>query len=101
MIDVDRTPFGRIAVDAAALAGVVRGAAERVEGVHAVQARRAIKIEVSEHRAVTVSIGVVARAGTVLPDLGRRVQERVAEDVQAALEPSSLRVDVTIEEVAG
>ena len=101
MIDVDRTALGRIAVEKAALTRLVREAAERVEGVHAVRARRGTHIEVSEHRAVAVSLAVVARAGAVLPELGGRVQERVAEVVRTALEPSSLRVDVTIEEVTG
>ena len=99
MIDVDRTAFGRIAVDEAALTRLVRETAERVEGVHAVRGR-GTRISVEKERAVIVMVGVVARAGTGLAELGRNVQERVAQALRTALEPSALRVDVTIEEIA-
>jgi len=100
VIDVERTSLGRIAVDEAALTRLVRQAIERVEGIQAVRARRGIRLVVEEDRAIVVSVGVVARAGAVLPEIGRRVQERVVDVVRTALEPSAVRVDVTIEEIA-
>ena len=100
MIDIDRTDRGRIAVDEAVLTRLVQRTAEGVEGVHAVRARRGIRVVVEPGRAVVVSVGVVASVGTVLPDLGRSVQGRVAEAITAALEPSAMRVDMPIEEIA-
>jgi uncharacterized alkaline shock family protein YloU len=88
-------------VDDRALDRLVREAAERVDGVEAVHARRGVRIAVEPEREVVVAIGIVARTGVVLPDVARGVQAGIGEVVETVLEPRSLRVDVAIEEVAG
>jgi uncharacterized alkaline shock family protein YloU len=101
VIDLLRTSRGRVAVDDRALDRLVREAAERVDGVEAVHARRGVRIAVEPEREVVVAIGIVARTGVVLPDVARGVQAGIGEVVETVLEPRSLRVDVAIEEVAG
>jgi uncharacterized alkaline shock family protein YloU len=100
VIDLLRTSRGRVAVDDRALDRLVREAAERVDGVEAVHTRRGVRIAVEAEREVVVAIGIVAHTGVVLPELARRVQERIGEVLGTVLEPRSLRVDVAIEEVA-
>jgi uncharacterized alkaline shock family protein YloU len=100
VIDLLRTARGRVVVDDRALNRLVRDAAERVDGVEAVLARRGVRIAVEPEREVVIAIGIVAHTGVVLPEVGRRVQDRIGEVVGTVLEPRSLRVDVAIEEVA-
>jgi uncharacterized alkaline shock family protein YloU len=100
MIDVERTDLGRIAVDEDVLTHIVREAAASVDGVHAVRGRSG-QPTVDAERAVTVTIGVTCVGGVVLPDVARRVQAEIGKVVSQALDPSALRVDVAVEEVAG
>ncbi len=99
MIDVARTPLGRITVERKVLAGLVYDAAEGVDGARIVRARRMLQITVAEDGAASVGLALSAPHGAVLPELGRRVQERVADVLRAALDVAIAHVDVTIEEI--
>jgi uncharacterized alkaline shock family protein YloU len=99
MIDVTRTPLGRIAVARKALARLVRDAAEGVDGARVVRPRRTLQVTVAEDGSASVELALSAPHGAVLPELGRRVQERVAEVLCAALDVTIAHVDVTIEEI--
>ena len=76
----------------AALAQIVVGAAEQVDGA---RVRRRRGVEPQDGR---VSLSLAARYGTVLPQLARDVQARVADALE---EMCDLRVsvDVSIEEL--
>ena len=76
----------------AALAQIVVGAAEQVDGV---RVRRRRGVEPEDGR---VSLSLAARYGTVLPELARDVQARVAEAL-AAMCDLRVSVDVSIEEL--
>ena len=76
----------------AALVQIVVGAAEQVDGV---RVRRRRGIEPEDGR---VSLSLAARYGTVLPELARDVQARVAEAL-AAMCDLRVSVDVSIEEL--
>ncbi len=76
----------------AALAQIVVGAAEQVDGV---RVRRRRGVEPQDGR---VSLSLAARYGTVLPELARDVQARVAEAL-AAMCDLRVSVDVSIEEL--
>ena len=76
----------------AALVQIVVGAAEQVDGV---RVRRRRGVEPEDGR---VSLSLAARYGTVLPELARDVQARVAEAL-AAMCDLRVSVDVSIEEL--
>lgn len=97
MIEVARTPLGRIALEPKALTRLVRDAAESASGTRVVRAARALGVSLDEDGAATVAVKVTAPRRAVLPELGALVQERVAEVLQQALDVSPNRVDVTIE----
>jgi uncharacterized alkaline shock family protein YloU len=100
VIELVRTSLGRIAVDEQALNRLLRDATERIDGVDSVHGRRGVRVAVEAEGDVEVTIGIVSVHGVVLPELGRRVQDRLCDVLRAALEPRSLRIDVAIEEVA-
>jgi len=81
-----------VTITDAALAQIVVGAAEQVEGV---RVRRRRGVEPQNGR---VNLAVAARYGAVLPDLARAVQARVAEAL-AAMCDLRVSVDVSIEEL--
>ena len=89
---------GSISVTPGALAAIVRGAAESVEGVR-IRRRRGLEIRVDDSRA-QVELELAAEYGLVLPELAREVQERVAGTI-ASMCGLSASVDVTIEELDG
>lgn len=99
MIDVARTPLGRIAVERKALARLVQNAADGVDGARVVRPRRTLQVTVADDGTAGVEFALSAPHGAVLPELGRRVQERVAEALRAALDMAISHVDVTIEEI--
>jgi uncharacterized alkaline shock family protein YloU len=76
----------------AALAQIVVGAAEQVDGV---RVRRRRGIEPQDGR---VTLSLAARYGTVLPELARNVQTRVAEALSTMCD-LQVSVDVSIEEL--
>ena len=76
----------------AALSQIVVGAAEQVDGV---RVRRRRGVEPQDGR---VTLSLAARYGTVLPDLARDVQTRVA-DALSTMCDLQVSVDVSIEEL--
>jgi len=76
----------------AALAQIVVGAAEQVDGV---RVRRRRGVEPQDGR---VTLSFAARYGTVLPELARNVQTRVAEALSTMCD-LRVSVDVSIEEL--
>ena len=76
----------------AALSQIVVGAAEQVDGV---RVRRRRGVEPQDGR---VTLSLAARYGTVLPDLARDVQTRVA-DALSTMCDLRVSVDVSIEEL--
>ncbi len=76
----------------AALAQIVVGAAEQVDGV---RVRRRRGVEPQDGR---VTLSLAARYGTVLPEVARDVQARVAEAL-ATMCDLRVSVDVSIEEL--
>jgi uncharacterized alkaline shock family protein YloU len=95
---VVRGADGSISVTAAALASIVRRAAESVEGAR-VRRRRGLELRIDGETA-HVELELAAAFGAVLPDLARAVQERVAESLgsMCALQAT---VDVAVEELEG
>lgn len=89
---------GGVRVTDGALSQIVVQAAESVDGARVRRPRRRVEVEV-EGRSVRVELELVARFGAPLDELGRAVQERVAEALRTmcALEPFA--VDVAIEEL--
>jgi uncharacterized alkaline shock family protein YloU len=93
-----RRAEGTITVTSAALQRLVIVAAESVDGARVRRPRRGLTVSIGGNRA-DVSLELAARDGVVLPELGRGVQERVAEALRAALDLDVARVDVSVEEV--
>jgi len=92
-------PEGAITVTASALAQLVAGMAETVEGARVRRPRRTVELAHGDGRAsVTVELSV--EHGVPLPGVARSVQERVAEAVVAVSGLEVGGVDVEIAEVA-
>lgn len=86
-------PGGTIAIPPGTLASIVRQAAETVDGAHV---RRRLDLRVDGGRA-HVELGLAVRHGSVLPQLARSVQERVAGALTAMTGLEIAAVDVTVE----
>ena len=95
-----RGPGGTITISPAALTQVVVGAAELVDGARVRKPRRGLDLELADGRA-QVSLELVARFGTVLPDVARAVQEQVRLALEGMCGVSVDRVDVSVEELEG
>jgi uncharacterized alkaline shock family protein YloU len=93
-------PLGRIELPGATLASIVVRAAERVDGARVRRPRRGLDVELEDGR-VHVDVELAAATGSVLPDLGRAVQESVTEAVQTMTGLDVAAVDVSIEELDG
>ncbi|NUT55015.1 MAG: Asp23/Gls24 family envelope stress response protein [Thermoleophilia bacterium] len=91
-------PQGDVRIEGDALAGLVLSAAGLVDGARARRPRRGLDVDVSDG-SVRVQLELAARYGTVLPELARRVQERVTEALRTSAGLAVERVDVTIEEL--
>jgi uncharacterized alkaline shock family protein YloU len=93
-----REPAGSITVSPAALTQIVVQAAELADGARVRRPRRGLELELVDGR-VRVSLELVARLGTVLPDLAREVQERVAAALAGMCGVVVDSVDVSVEEL--
>ena len=93
-----REPAGSITVSPAALTQIVVQAAELADGARVRRPKRGLAFEVDDGRA-QVSIELVARFGTVLPDLAREVQERVSGALEGMCGLVVAAVDVSVEEL--
>jgi len=91
-------PGGTITVTAPVLADLVTQAAEGGDGARVRRGRRRPEIEVSREGA-HVRLELAARYGVVLPELARRVQERVAEALTTMCKVKVEGIDVSVEEV--
>ena len=89
---------GTITVTPAALAGLIARAAETVEGAQVRRGRRRLDVDVADGGA-RVRLELTARYGTVLPELAREVQERVAEALATMCRVEVEAVDVSVEAV--
>jgi len=72
-----REPGGTVTVTAAAIAGLVARAVESVAGAHVHRPKRGLEVALAAGRA-RVSLALDADLGSVLPELGRAVQDAVA-----------------------
>jgi uncharacterized alkaline shock family protein YloU len=91
-------PGGTITVTAPVLATLVTQAAEEVDGARVRRGRRRLEIEISREGA-RVRLELAARYGVVLPELARRVQERVAEALTTMCKVQVDAIEVSVEEV--
>jgi uncharacterized alkaline shock family protein YloU len=89
---------GSITVTPSTLAGLVVRAAEAVDGAEVRRGRRRLDIDVADGRA-RVRLELTARYGVVLPDLARRVQDRVADALSSMCRVDVEAVDVSVEEI--
>ena len=90
---------GKVIVTAGALTELIARAARSVEGARVRRPKRSIEIRHGDGRA-SVELELGARYGVPLPELGRAVQERVAEALGQVSGLEVERVDVLLEEVA-
>ncbi|HWL32365.1 MAG TPA: Asp23/Gls24 family envelope stress response protein [Gaiellaceae bacterium] len=91
-------PHGEVRIEGDALAALVISAAELVGGARARRPRRGLDVSVADGK-VHVELELVARYGTVLPELARAVQESVTDALRTAAGLTVERVDVAIEEL--
>jgi hypothetical protein len=90
---------GRIVVPSQTLAAIVSVAVERGGARVRRHPRRSLSFELAAEPP-RVEVGIVAPAGTVLPELAARVQSSVHEALELMCEMHELAVDVTVEEIA-
>ena len=93
-----REDAGSITIEPGVLATIVHQAAESVDGAK-VRRRRDVDVRVDEG-AARVELALSAPYGTVLPEVARGVQERVAAALEAMCGLSTT-VDVAVEELEG
>jgi len=89
---------GTITITPSALASLVAGAAETVDGAQVRRGRRRLDVDVADGSA-RVRLELNARYGVVLPKLARDVQDRVAEALTTMCRVDVKTVDVSVEEV--
>jgi uncharacterized alkaline shock family protein YloU len=89
---------GTIRIGGDALAALVVGAAELVDGARVRRPRRGLDVAVVDGR-VRVELELAGRYGTVLPGLARDVQAQVASALRDSAGLTVDAVDVTIEEL--
>ena len=95
VIDGER---GTITITAGTLASLVTAAAESVDGARIRRGRRHLDVEVEGGRA-RVAVELVARYGTILPDVARGIQEQVTDALTTMCGLVVDAVDVEVEEV--
>lgn len=93
-----REPGGTVTVTAAAIAGLVARAAESVAGAHVRRPKRGLEVELAAGRA-RVRLELAADLGTVLPELGRAVQDAVAVALRRSCGIVAESVEVSIHEL--
>ena len=87
-----------VKVTDSALTQIVVRAAEQAGGIRVRRPRRHLDIEVGDGRG-RVELELAVRYGSVLPDVARGVQERVAAALGTMCEVTVTGVDVSIEEL--
>jgi uncharacterized alkaline shock family protein YloU len=91
---------GAVTLTHGALAQVVIGSAEGVDGARVRRPRRGLGIDVDDGR-VRVSLELAVRYGVVVPEAAREVQHRVAEGLRTMCGLEADSVDVSVEELDG
>lgn len=91
------TDDGSVTVTDAALAQIVAGAAEAVDGAR-VKRKRSLGIEIGD-TGTRVEVGLSVEYGRVLPDVARDVQRGVAAALGTMCGMTVHAVDVTVEEL--
>ena len=89
---------GVVSISDATLAQIVVQAAESVEGARVRRPKRGLEVAVDGGRA-RVALELAAPYGAVLPELGRAVQEQVAEALRTMCGLAPASVEVAIEEL--
>jgi uncharacterized alkaline shock family protein YloU len=89
---------GSLTIADAALEQIVIGAAESVDGARVRRPRRGLDVGV-EGGAAHVELELAAPFGSVLPELGKAVQEAVREALEGMCGLRATAVDVAIEEL--
>ena len=87
-----------VTVSDAALAQIVIQSAEAVAGARVRRPRRGLEVHVEGGRA-RVELELAVQRGSVLPELGRAVQEHVGEALRTMCGLVPAAVDVAIEEL--
>jgi len=95
---VIKSPQGQIRIEGDALAGLVATAAGMVDGARLRRPRRGLDVSIDGGK-VRVELELVARYGTVLPELARAVQTGVADALRTGTGLAVERVDVSVEEL--
>lgn len=94
---LSRDSGGSVVVSEAALAQLVSGAVESVDGVR-LRRRRRLALELEGGRA-RAELELAVEYGRVLPEVARAVQERVAEALATMCDVVVDAVDVSVEEL--
>ena len=89
---------GSVAVADGALAQIVAQAVESVAGARLRKGRRRLALELDNGR-LRAELELTVAYGSVLPDVARKVQERVAEALREMCGVVVDAVDVSIEEL--
>ena len=95
VIDAER---GTVTIPAGTLASLVTAAVERVDGARVRRGRRHLDVEVQGGRA-RVAVELVARYGSILPEVAREVQEQVTDALTTMCGMVVDAVDIEVEEV--
>jgi len=91
-------PAGTIRVSPSALTQVVVQAAEAADGARVPRPRRNLELTIADGHA-RVELELAARYGTVVPNVAREVQERVAGALEGMCGLVVDAVDVSVEEL--
>jgi uncharacterized alkaline shock family protein YloU len=89
---------GQASISADILARYAADAASEVEGVRGLAGRRGVKIE-GEGGEVRVELHLELDWGASIPDVGRRVQERVSEYLGRMADIAPASVEVIVDQV--
>ena len=89
---------GTVTIPAGTLASLVTAAVERVDGARVRRGRRHLDVEVEDGHA-RVAVELVARYGTILPEVARAVQEQVTDALTTMCGLVVDAVDVEVEEI--
>ena len=91
-------PAGTIRISPSALTQVVVQAAEAADGARVPRPRRCLELTIADGHA-RVELELAARYGTVVPNVAREVQERVAGALEGMCGLVVDAVDVSVEEL--
>jgi uncharacterized alkaline shock family protein YloU len=89
---------GQASISADILARYAADAANEVEGVRALAARRGVKVE-GESGSVRVELHIEVEWGAAIPEVGRKVQARVGEYLAQMADVAPAEVEVVIDSV--